>query len=139
MLVITAVQAARTTLDDVMHYWLHLATHITGVASQDLPPASKAHCFMAYNLRHEEMVSPLCKLALFMHPVHRDVVLSNRDNWKGVQITAGNLWDKGYGKPSEATLQLLEEIKRCKIHAEPYRVMPLDGDLETLKKLESYS
>ena len=37
------------------------------------------------------------------------------------------------GKPSEATLQLLDEIKHYKIHAEPYHVMPLDGDLETLK------
>ena len=132
-LVITAVQAARTTLADVMRYWLYLAKQMTRVASQDLPPEFKAHCFMAYNLRHEEMVSPLCKLALFLHPVYRDVVSSKKDNWKQVQITAGELWDKGYGKPSEDTLRLLDDVKHYKIHAEPYHTMPLDGDLDTLK------
>lgn len=116
-LVITAVQAARTTLADVMSYWLHLAKQMTSAASQELPHASKAHCFMAYNLCHEEMISPLRKLALFLHPVYRDVVSSNRDNWKEVQITAGNFWDKSHGKPSESTRLLLEDIKHYKIHA----------------------
>ena len=52
-LVIAAVQAARCTLADVMRYWLFLAKAVTGSSSDGLPPGSKAHCFVAYNLRYE--------------------------------------------------------------------------------------
>jgi hypothetical protein len=41
-LVIAAVQAARTTLADVMRYWLYLAKQITGVASEGLPSEFKS-------------------------------------------------------------------------------------------------
>ncbi|DBB03109.1 TPA: hypothetical protein ACH3X1_013419 [Trebouxia sp. C0004] len=83
-LVIAAVQAARTTLADVMRYWLFLAKQVTGSSSDGLPPDFKAHCFMAYNLRHEEIVNPLCKLALFLHPLYRDAVSVRKENWKEV-------------------------------------------------------
>lgn len=58
-LVIAALQAARCTLADVMRYWLFLAKQMTDTSSDGLPPAFKAHCFVAYNLRHKEMVSEL--------------------------------------------------------------------------------
>ena len=96
ILVIAAVQAARTTLAYVMCYWLHLAKSVTGSSSDCLPPAFKAHFFVAYNLRHQEMVSPLCKLALFLHPLYRDVALNDKKNWVEVQMTAGNMWKSGY-------------------------------------------
>ncbi|DBA77178.1 TPA: hypothetical protein ACH3X1_009752 [Trebouxia sp. C0004] len=132
-LVIAAVQAARTTLADVMRYWLHLAKSVTGSSSDCLPPAFKAHCFVAYNLRHQEMVSPLCKLALFLHPLYRDVVSNDKKNWVEVQMTAGNMWKLGYKYSKQQVQQLMEDIKRYKIHEEPYDCMPVDGEVATLK------
>ena len=132
-LVIAAVQAARTTLADVMRYWLHLAKSVTGSSSDCLPPALKAHCFVAYNLRHQEMVSPLCKLALFLHPLYRDVVSNDKKNWVEVQMTAGNMRKSGYKYSKQQVQQLMEDIKRYKIHEEPYDCMLVDGELATLK------
>ncbi|DBB09009.1 TPA: hypothetical protein ACH3X3_007637 [Trebouxia sp. C0006] len=132
-LVIAAVQAARATLADVMRYWLHLAKSVTGSSSDCLPPAFKAHCFVAYNLRHKEMVSPLCKLAFFLHPLYRDVVSNDKKNWIEVQMTAGNMWKSGYKYRKQQVQQLMEDIKRYKIHEEPYDCMPVDGELATLK------
>ena len=60
-LVIAAVQAARTTLADVMRYRLYLAKQMNILSDGSLPAAFKAHCFMAYNVRHAEMVSAPCK------------------------------------------------------------------------------
>ena len=90
-LIITAVEAARTPLADVMRYWLFLARQMSGLSSGSLPPAFKAHCFMAYNRRHDEMVSARCKLALFLHPLYRDAVSCRKENWIEVQQTAGKL------------------------------------------------
>ncbi len=129
-LVIAAVQAARTTLADVMRYWLYLAKQITGVASEGLPSEFKSHCYVAYNLRHQEMVSPMCKLALFLHPMYRDVV--SKDSWVEVQLTAGNLW-KGYKYSKQQIQQLLKDIQLYKLHEEPYSVLPVDGELASLK------
>ncbi|DBA84465.1 TPA: hypothetical protein ACH3X1_016789 [Trebouxia sp. C0004] len=132
-LVIAAVQSAKTTLADVMRYWLFLAKQVTGSSSELLPADFKAHCFMAYNMRHEEMLNPLCKLALFLHPLYHDAVSASKANWIEVQQTAGNLWHDGYKKQVPETQQLMEDIKRYKIHDEPFASMPVDGELETLR------
>lgn len=132
-LVIAAVQAARCTLADVMRYWLFLAKAVTGSSSDGLPPDFKAHCFLAYNLRHQEMVSPWCKLALFLHPIYRDVVSKDKDNWVLVQHTAGQLWKSGYKYKHVQVVQLLEDMKAYKIHDDPYDNMPMNGELATLK------
>ncbi len=132
-LVIAAVQAARTTLADLMRYWLFLAKLLTGFSSDGLPPEFKAHCFMAYNLRHMEMVNPLCKLALFLHPLYRDAVLVQKKNWKEVQVTAANLWSSGYKRSQAQTKKLLEDMKMYIIHEDPFDHMPCDGELSTLK------
>lgn len=132
-LIITAVQAARTTLADVMRYWLFLARQMSGLSSGSLPPAFKAHCFMAYNRRHDEMVSAPCKLALFLHPLYRDAVSCCKENWIEVQQTAGKLWQEGYKKGKSQTQQLMTELRKYKIHKDPFDLMPPDGELATLK------
>ena len=79
-LVMTAVQAARTTLADVMRYWLFLAKQVSGIDSERMPAEFTSHCHVAYNMRHDEMASPLCKLGLFLHPSYRDVVSARKSN-----------------------------------------------------------
>lgn len=132
-LVIAAVQAARCTLADVMRYWLFLAKAVTGSSSDGLPPDFRTHCFVAYNLRHQEMVSPWCKLALFLHPLYRDVVSEDTNNWVLVQQTAGKLWKSGYKYPQAQVVQLMGDIKAYKIHDDPFDSMPVNGELATLK------
>jgi hypothetical protein len=132
-LVIAAVQAARCTLADVMCYWLFLAKQVTGDSSDGLPPGFKAHCFVAYNIRHEEMVTPWCKVALFVHPLYRDVVSQDKASWVLVQQTAGGLWKDGYKNSKQAVQQLITDMKRYKIHDAPFDSMPADGELATLK------
>ncbi|KAL0030265.1 hypothetical protein WJX77_006331 [Trebouxia sp. C0004] len=127
------VQAARTTLADVMRYWLFLARQMSGLASGGLPPAFKAHCFIAYNRRHDEMVSAPCKLALFLHPLYRDAVSCRKENWVEVQQTAGKLWQEGYKKGKSQTQQLMTDLRSYKIHEDPFDLMPPDGELATLK------
>jgi len=132
-LVIAAVQAARTTLADVMRYWLFLAKQMSSLVDGTLPPAFKTHCFMAYNIRHEEMVSEPCKLALFLHPLYRDAISVRKGNWIEVQKTAGNLWNDGYQRPNADSQQLMTDMKKYKLHEEPFDMMPPDGELATLK------
>ena len=132
-LVMTAVQAARTTLADVMRYWLFLAKQISGLDSECMPAEFQSHCHVAYNLRHDEMVSPVCKLGLFLHPSYRDVVSARKPNWVEVQRTAGKLWNDGYKKQSAETAQLLRDMQQYRIHEDPYESMPSDGELATLK------
>ncbi len=134
-LVIAAVQAARTTLADVMRYWLFLAKQVTGLrpVQDELDVSFRAHCYMAYNIRHEEMVSPVCKLALFLHPLYRDAVSVSKRNWIEVQQTAVNLWSNGYKKEGDESQHLMTEFKQYKLHEEPYEAMPPDGELATLK------
>ncbi|DBA98155.1 TPA: hypothetical protein ACH3X1_014774 [Trebouxia sp. C0004] len=109
-LVIAAVQAARTTLAVSCVFgcswriWLFLAKQMSSLVDGALPPAFKAHCFMPYNIRHEEMVSEPCKLALFLHPLYREAVSVRKANWIEVQKTAGNLWNDRYQCPNCAVL-----------------------------------
>ena len=131
-LVMTAVQGARTTLADVMRYWLFLAKQVSGLSADSLPADFKSHCFVAYNFRHDEMVSPLCKLGLFLHPLYRDVVSAQKSNWIEVQRTAGNMWNDGYKKTPTETKQLLRDMQQYKIHEDPFEAMPYDGELATL-------
>ncbi|KAL0022627.1 hypothetical protein WJX77_011464 [Trebouxia sp. C0004] len=98
-----------------------------------LPVPFKAHCFVAYNLRHEEIVSAQCKLALFFHPLYRDAVSIRKENWIEVQRTAGTLWKTGYNKTDIESQPLMTDLKRYKMHEEPFDLMPLDGELGTLK------
>ncbi len=88
---------------------------------------------MAYNLRHEEIVNAQCKLALFLHPLYRDAVSIRKENWIEVQRTAGTLWKTGYNKTDIESQQLMTDLKRYKIHEEPFDLMPPDGELGTLK------
>ena len=98
-----------------------------------MPADFKAHYFTAYNLRHNEMVSPVLKLGLFLHPLNRDAVSADKNTWVEVQRTAGNLWNNGYKKSTAETTQLLTDIRRYKIHDDPFDVLPCDGELATLK------
>ena len=116
-----------------MRYWLFLAKQVTGGSSDGLPPGFKAHCFVAYNIRHEEMVTPWCKVALFMHLLYRDVVSQDKASWVLVQQTAGGLWKDGYKNSKQAVQQLITDMKRYKIHDAPFDSMPADGELATLK------
>jgi len=55
------------------------------------------------------------------------------ENWVEVQMTAGNMWKSGYKYSKQQVQQLMEDVKRYKIHEEPYDCMPVDGELATLK------
>ncbi|DBB01586.1 TPA: hypothetical protein ACH3X1_000234 [Trebouxia sp. C0004] len=64
----SSMQSNDTTAADVMRYWLLLAKHVSKLTSDSMDADFKAHCFTAYNLPHDEMVSPLCQLASIISP-----------------------------------------------------------------------
>ena len=67
-LVIQAVQAACATVADVTCYWLYLAKMISQLPLQSIDSAFRKWCCIAFNMRQAEMLTPMCKLALFLHP-----------------------------------------------------------------------
>ena len=131
--VMDAVQGARTTVADGMHYWLCSAKRVSGLDTESPPAEFKAHCFAACNLRHDEMVSPLCKLGRVLHPLYRDVIPSKMSKWIEVQRTAGTMWNDGYKKQPAKTERLLKDIQLYKLHEDPFEAMPCHGELTSLK------
>ncbi|DBA79000.1 TPA: hypothetical protein ACH3X1_008866 [Trebouxia sp. C0004] len=73
-LVIQAVQAACASLADVTRYWLYLAKMMSQLPFQSIDSALRKWCCIAFNMRQAEMLSPMCKLALFLHPRYRDAL-----------------------------------------------------------------
>ena len=79
------------------------------------------------------MVSPLCKLGRFLHPLYRDVISSKMSNWIEVQRTAGTMWNDGYNKQPAKTEQLLKDIQLYRLYEDPFEAMPCHGKLTSLK------
>ncbi len=99
-LVIQAVQAACATLADVTRYWLYLAKTISQLPFQSIDSAFRRWCCIAFNMRQQEMLSPLCKLALFLHPLYRDALAGSSGLWEEISVEAGQLWQAS--RPSQA-------------------------------------
>lgn len=132
-LVIYAVQGNDTTAADVMRYWLLLAKHISKLPHDSVDADFKSHCFTAYNLRHDEMVSPLCQLALVLHPLYRPAVLTGRLQWNEIRQTAGQLWQSRKHSKAECQQLLQVDMELYKLADAPYNRLPLDGQLPTLR------
>jgi len=132
-LVIMAVQANHSTLADVMRYWLFLARSVNALPKDSIDPDFRSHCFTAYNLRHIEMVSPLCKLALFLHPLYRSAVPTNALQWKELRSTAGTFWQNRHHGKSELTQLMSTDLEKYRLGDAPYSNLPVDGDLGTLQ------
>ena len=132
-LVIQAVQAASATLADVTRYWLFLARRVTLLPSDSIDAAFREHCFLAFNLRQEEMLSPLCKLALFLHPLYRDAIGGSSGLWNQISIAAGELWQRRGKGPDEVQQLMSTDMLKYRLHEAPYTCLPADGELSTLK------
>ncbi|DBB02777.1 TPA: Potassium transporter, variant 3 [Trebouxia sp. C0004] len=132
-LVIHAVQSNDTTAADVMRYWLLLAKHISKLPSDSVDADFKAHCFTAYNLRHNEMVSPLCQLALLLHPLYRPAVITGRMHWDELRETAGQLWQSRRHSKAECRQLMQVDLEQYKLGDAPYNRLPLNGQLATLR------
>ena len=132
-LVIHAVQSNDTTAADVMHYWLLLAKHISKLPSDSVDADFKAHCFTAYNLRHNEMVSPLCQLALLLHPLYHPAVITGRMHWDELRETAGQLWQSRKHSKAECRQLMQVDLQQYKLGDAPYNRLPLNGQLATLR------
>ncbi|KAL0024498.1 hypothetical protein WJX77_009947 [Trebouxia sp. C0004] len=81
-LVIQAVQAACASLADVTRYWLYLAKMMSQLPFQSIDSALRKWCCIAFNMRQAEMLSPMCKLALFLHPRYRDALADSSSLWE---------------------------------------------------------
>ncbi|DBA77778.1 TPA: hypothetical protein ACH3X1_009238 [Trebouxia sp. C0004] len=132
-LVIHAVQSSDTTAADVMRYWLLLTKHISKLPSDSVDADFKAHCFTAYNLRHNELVSPLCQLALLLHPVYRPAVITGRMHWDELRETAGQLWQSRKHSKAECRQLMQVDLEQYKLGDAPYNRLPLNGQLATLR------
>lgn len=132
-LVIYAVQGNDTTAADVMRYWLLLAKHISKLPRDSVDADFKSHCFTAYNLRHDEMVSPLCQLALALHPLYSPAVLTGRVQWNEIRQTAGQLWQSRKHSKAKCQQLLQVDMESYKLGDAPYNRLPVDGQLATLR------
>ncbi|DBB06981.1 TPA: hypothetical protein ACH3X1_011573 [Trebouxia sp. C0004] len=93
-LVIQAVQATCETLADVTRYWLYLAKMIPQLPFQSINSAFGKWCCIAFNTRQAEMLSAMCKLALFLHPRCRDALAGSSSLWEEISVEAGMLWQR---------------------------------------------
>lgn len=132
-LVIQAVQAACATLADVTRYWLFLAKMIAQLPSQSIDLDFRRHCNLAFNLRKEEMLSPLCKLALFLHPLYRDTCSGSPALWREISVEAGKLWQRRGKTPQQVQQLMGKDMVSYRLHEAPYTSLPPDGELSTLK------
>lgn len=132
-LVIHAVQSNDATAADVMRYCLLLAKHISKLPSDSVDADFKAHCFTAYNLRCDEMVSPLCQLALLLHPFNRPAVITGRLYWDELRETAGQLWQSRKHGKAECRQLMQIDLEQYKLGDAPHNRLPLNSQLATLR------
>ena len=119
-LVIQAVQAACATLADVTRYWLYLAKIISQLPVQSIDSAFRQWCYIAFNMRQEQMLSPLCKLPLFLHPLYRDATGGSPALWESISVETGQLWQR-HGKHPDLVKQLMmTEMLKYRLHEAPY-------------------
>lgn len=132
-LVIYAVQGDNTTIADVMRYWMLLAKHIKALPRDIVDADFKSHCFTAYNLRHDEMVTPLCKLALLLHPLYRSAVINGNMDWQQMRATAGRLWQNRQMDKAQCIQLLQVDMEQYRLGDAPYSHLPVDGQLSSLR------
>lgn len=74
---------------------------------------------MHFNMRLEEMGSKLGRLALFLDPYHRGLVLTDADTMLEVRVTAGKFWAaRGYSQGE--VLALSTEMRAYEAYMAPY-------------------
>ena len=132
-LVIQAVQAACATLANVTRYWLYLAKMISQLPVQSIDSAFRQWCYIAFNMRQEEMLSPLCKLALFLHPLYRDAIGGSSALWEEISVEAGQLWQHRGKHPDLVKQLMMTDMLKYRLHEAHYTSLPPDGELSTLK------
>ena len=72
--VITAIQRRSAMLADVFRYFIYLGFTINNIlplAGSRFPREFGVHLCTAYDKRYLDIVTPLCMLALFLHPEFR--------------------------------------------------------------------
>ncbi len=70
-LVVKAIQSRTALLADVFRYFIYLGFTLSSMLAS-LPRSFAEHCCAAFNKRYAEIVSPICHLALFLHPKYRE-------------------------------------------------------------------
>ena len=79
------------------------------------------------------MLSPLRKLALFLHPLYRHACSCSPGLWRDISVEAGKLWQRG-DKTLQQVQQLMgENMVSYRVHEAPYTSLPPDGERSTLK------
>ena len=99
---------------------------------QGMDPAFREHCCLAFNLRREEMLSPLCKLALFLHPFYKDTLAGSSILWTEISVEAGLIWQRLAKKSQQCKQLMFTDMFRYRCNQPPYNLFPPDGDLSTL-------
>ena len=132
-LVIQAVQAACATVADVTRYWLYLAKMISQLPFQSIDSAFRKWCCIAFNMRQAEMLTPMCKLTLFLRPLYRDALAGNSSLWEEISLEAGLLWQRRGKHPPQIEQLMNSDMLKYRLHEAPYTSLPADGKLSTLK------
>lgn len=124
--VVMAVQRRTAVLADVYRYFIYLGFKLAELR-HTLPLEFAEHCFKSFNFRFEQMVTPICHLALFLHPKFRHAFDKAGSLVKNVHLPALELLQKlRRGSPQNAKL-LLAELALYKIGSPPYDVMWVKG------------
>ena len=131
-LVIMAVQSDECTLADIQRYWMHLAKCMAALNSVSSDSDFNAHCIAAFNMRQLEMQTPLCRLALFLHPWYRSVAAKSEAEYREVLDAAAIIW-KNNRHGAAAIKALLSEIGKYRLGRRPFFGALATGDLSSLR------
>ena len=93
---------------------------------------SRLIAFAAFNMRQQEMQTPLCRLALFLHPWYRSVAAKGEAEYAEVLDAAAIIWKKNRHSAAEIT-NLLSEIGKYRLGRRPFLGALASGDLSSLR------
>lgn len=117
--VIMAIQRRSANLADVLRYFIYLGFEISRLASE-LPRELAAHCFQAFNVRYQKIVTPICHLALFLHPKFKGAFDKPGSYMQNVLEVALKLLQK-LGKGSKEKMkELVAELASYRAGHAPY-------------------
>lgn len=124
--VVTAIQTRQALLADVLRYFLYLGKEISNLQYlPHLPRGLAQHCISAFNFRYVDIITPICHLALFLHPQYRH--------------SAVRIWRNGIEKPALEMLRdrklftkgnadaLMIQLQAYKERHEPFDATWVDG------------
>lgn len=117
--VVMAIQRRSANLADVLRYFIYLGFEISRLA-KELPMELAQHCYQAFNVRYQNIVTPICHLALFLHPKFKgafDKLGSYKQNV--LQVALQLLQKLGKGS-KEKMKELVAELAAYRAGHAPY-------------------